>query len=285
VTYDSPTNADALAREDSGRAVEWLRHRVGEQPTGAIVLGSGWAPLVDRMEVLDRWSYREVPGLPDTTTKGHPGEIVMCRWCGVPCVVFVGRWHAYEGREAGEVALPAAIAAGLGARWTLSTNAAGGLDPEFDVGDLVVVAADLGIWCARSLSGAAATQSASVGGAVYSPHLADGLAEAAREVGVRLHRGVLAMMPGSNYESGAEIRMLRHAGASIVSMSTVPEARAAHLRGLDVAALSCVTNRAPSMLHEPLDHDDVLAALERSRDAAGRLIEAWLASMTRSRYS
>lgn len=269
----SPADATAAVSTEAAR---FLRERGIEPPAGAIVLGSGWGPLANRIDVSGRWPYRDVPGLLDCTTKGHAGEIVAGRWSGVPCVLFVGRWHGYEGRTPHEAALPAILAHALGARWILSTNAAGGMDPRLSIGDLVSVTADLVTWSPRSAFLGASGSCAEVNGPPYDPDLLDAFTRAAVSAGVPLTRGVLAMMPGPNYETAAEIAMLRRAGAHVVSMSTVPEARMAHMLGMRVAALSCVTNRVPSVYYAPLDHDHVLAALSETLSGAGRLIETWL---------
>lgn len=264
-------------------AASWLSERGVVAPVGAIVLGSGWASLVERVDVIGRWPYYDIPGLPPCSVKGHPGDFVYGRWSGVPLVVFVGRWHAYEGCEPLELALPPLLAEALGARWMLGTNAAGGIDSNLRIGDLVAVTDDLSFWATgratQRIAPDAAMCSRSIG-AAYSPRLADALSHAAQQVGIPLHRGTLAMMTGANYESAAEIAMLRFAGASVVSMSTLPEVRAARAIGLEAAAISCVTNRVPSALYERLEHDHVLGVLEHTRGRAERLIEAWLQIVT-----
>ncbi|HDS74194.1 MAG TPA: hypothetical protein ENN56_01505, partial [Firmicutes bacterium] len=218
---------DSSAAARVTTAASWLAERGVVDPMGMIVLGSGWAPLIERVEVLGRWPYSEIPGLPSCSVKGHPGDLVYGRWDGVPLIVFVGRWHAYEGRTPEDLALPPRIAKALGARWMLGTNAAGGIDSNLRVGDLVAVTDDLSFWA----TGRAMQVSGIVGdtpqhsGAPYSQRLVDALLRAAEDVGISLHRGTLAMMTGANYEAAAEIAMLRFAGASVVSMSTLPEVR------------------------------------------------------------
>jgi len=249
-----------------------------ELPVGTIVFGSGWAPLAERVEVVGRWPYTCVPGLPPTSVRGHPGEVVWGTWRGVPCLIFVGRWHVYEGRTPAEVALPGTVAAALGCQWMLSTNAAGGIAPRLRVGQLVAITDDLGIWSGYGVLPGPALRHPRERppGPVYSPELRAALSEASREANVHVEEGILAMMPGPNYETAAEIGMLRTAGASLVSMSTVPEARCARLFGVEVAALSCVTNLAPARPGTPLAHEDVLATLEATWSDAERLIETWL---------
>lgn len=265
----------------------WLRERGVDHPVGVFVFGSGWSPVVDRVEVVERWPYAEVPGLPPTSVKGHPGYLVLGVWHGLPCLLFVGRWHLYEGRTPAEVAAPSMVAAALGSRWLFCTNAAGGIAPGLRIGQLVALTDDISIWspCRRPspdadllLRGQRRSDGhnghrASTG---YSAKLLAALFDASRAADVPLEKGVLAMMPGPNYETAAEIRMLRIAGASVVSMSTVPEARCARMLGLEVAALSCVTNLTPARPGSPLSHDDVLSILDASLTEAGRLLDAWL---------
>jgi len=278
-------SATDRAESAAGSIARWLRERGVGDPRGVFVFGSGWSPLVGRVEALGRWSYRDVPGLPPTSVTGHPGDLVWCRWRGLPCLLFVGRWHMYEGRTPAEVALPSTVAAALGSRWLFCTNAAGGVAPHLQIGQLVGLTDDIALWSARwlalhgdvpwyhRLDDLSNTSSAS---AVYSASLLAALFDAARSTNVPLERGVLAMMPGPNYETAAEIGMVRAAGADLVSMSTVLEARCARLLGLEVAALSCVTNRAPARPGSPLAHDEVLTILDATLDDAGRLLDAWL---------
>lgn len=282
------TNRCAPCEDESaaGRAAGWLRGQGVERPVGAFVFGSGWSALVERVEILNRWAYPEVPGLPPTSVKGHPGDLVWGRWCEIPCLLFVGRWHLYEGRSLAEVVLPGLIAAAIGSRWLCCTNAAGGVAPHLAVGQLVALTDDLGVWSGwrlerdewesmrRRASGLPANGRPQP--SAYSPSLLAALFDAAGAANVSLEKGVLAMMPGPNYETAAEIRMLRMAGASVVSMSTVLEARCARLLGLEVASLSCVTNLALARPGSPLAHDDVLSILDETLDDAGRLLTAWM---------
>ena len=267
---------------------DWLRERGVENPVGAVVLGSGWDSLVERVQIAGRWSCEEVPGVPPTTVPGHPGEILSGTLCGVPVLLFAGRWHAYEGRAPEEVALPALLGVEMGCRWLLCTNAAGGVAPLLNVGDLVAITDDLEMcdWrTCRAPDGGRARPAWCVApgsprthgrGPAYSARLLSALSEAAVDASVRLWQGVLAMMPGPNYETPAEVRMLRLMNATVVSMSTVPEARAARALGLEVAAISCVTNCASTHSGVAVAHDQVVHACRERSDEAGRLIEAWL---------
>jgi len=201
-------------------------------------------------------------------------------------LLFVGRWHGYEGCTAQEVVLPVNVAVDLGSEWLLCTNAAGAVSPLVDVGQLVAITDDLETSSSSCLEALrcnggpsdrlAARDELAIGRPTYSPRLLAALSEAATEANVHLGRGVLAMMTGPNYETPAEVRMLLRTGATVVSMSTVPEARYAVRLGLDVAAISCVTNRAPTYPGAHVTHEEVLVACRRAQGDAAALMEKWM---------
>jgi len=267
---ESGVNADNPARvtEDARRIASWIRERIGARIEGTLVLGSGWSPVARNLSDCTCWPYEEIPGLPATTIEGHPGELVVGRWHGVHIATFAGRYHEYEGHPARTVTLSAQIACELGCSWYICTNASGGITGLYSPGDLVVIEDDLEVFPRG--------HSTPHAGSVYSPVLRDELVDAARVSGVPISSGVLAYMTGPNYESSAEVRMLRVAGATLVSMSTLPEARAAYALSLDVGAISCVTNVAQCIGGRPLRHRDVLEALEGAAEKAGRFLGAWL---------
>ena len=193
-------------------------------------------------------------------------------WRGVPCIAFVGRWHLYEGYDSDAVLLPARVAAGLGCRWLLSTNAAGGIDRRLRIGSLVVVADDVALFAPYPIT----LPEEIVRGPVYAPWIVEGLSQAAVETNVQMEPGTLGLMLGPNYETAAEIRMLAAAGVSVVSMSTVPEAREACALGLSAGALSCVTNMTPAIPEAPISHAEVLEVLNTTRGAATTVLERWI---------
>lgn len=269
-SYDTGNSALERARV----AAEWLRERGVVEPAGLIVLGSGWSGLAEMAEPIGAWDYSGIPGLPETTTPGHPGRLMNAVWHGVACVVLVGRWHVYEGHTFDEAALPGMLACALGCRWLLSTNAAGGVASHLRVGDLVLAEDDIFLWNAKGFRQHAGKRFSHI--PRYSERLENAFDRAGSAVNVRFSKGVLAMMTGPCYETPAEVGMIRAAGASVVSMSTLPESRWARLAGLDAAAVSCVTNLVPSSPLARIRHDEVLEVLEMSLGKAARLIERWL---------
>lgn len=255
-TSDARAAADAIARV-SGRP----------HHDAALVLGSGWSEIVTGL--ADPGSAvtvpaADLPGFVPPSAAGHQGTITSCLVDGVRLLTVAGRTHLYEGRGTEPVVHPAHVAAAAGARVLVLTNAAGGLRADFAVGDIVLLSDHLNLTGRSPLTGATFVDLVDA----YSPTLRAAASDAlAAASGRRPPEGIYAAMPGPQYETPAEIRMLRTLGADLVGMSTVPEVVAARGLGLDVVAASLVTNLAAGLTGDPLDHADVLAA--GSEGAAG----------------
>jgi purine-nucleoside phosphorylase len=240
-----------------------LGPRLPEPPAVALVLGSGLGGLADEVEGAVRVAAAEVPGMPVPRVPGHAGALVAGRLAGVPVLVLAGRVHTYEGYSAAEVAFATRVAAAVGCRSLLATNAAGGLNQAFQPGDLMVLTDHLNFLFDNPLRGTPAF--VDLAGA-YDPALRAAALEAAAAAGVPLRQGVYLAAAGPSYETPAEVAMFRLLGADVVGMSTVPEVIAARADGLRVAAISAITN-----VHRPggtpTSHAEVLevAALIRPR--------------------
>ena len=226
----------------------------------ALVLGSGWSDVVTGL--ADPGSAvtiapADLPGFATPAVAGHRGTVTSCLVDGVPLLSVAGRTHLYEGRGTGPVVHPAHVAAAAGARALVLTNAAGGLRDDLAVGDLVLIRDHLNLTGRSPLTGPLFVDMVDA----YSPRLRAAAADAMAAVDVgRPSEGVYAAMPGPQYETPAEINMLRTLGADLVGMSTVPETITARGLGLDVVAVSLVTNLAAGVTGQPLDHSEVLAA-------------------------
>jgi purine-nucleoside phosphorylase len=226
-------------------------------PRFAVVLGSGLRGVAADFAADAEVGYAAVPGLPPPTVTGHAGRLAVGTWAGVPAVVCCGRVHFYEGHPWPVVTRLVAVVAGLGVRSLLLTNAAGGIRPDLVPGGLMRVSAHL------KLLGPAAWRDF-VPQSPYSPRLA-GLLD---EIDPTMPAGVYAALTGPCYETPAEIRALAAAGAAAVGMSTAIEAEAAAALGLEVAAVSTITNKAAGLGDGPLSHAEV----ERTAKlAVGRL--------------
>ncbi|MCX2727335.1 purine-nucleoside phosphorylase [Thermomicrobium sp. 4228-Ro] len=249
------------------RAAE-LAAESGLAPLVFVVLGSGLGALPAGLVVEGRVVLDEVTGIAATAVPGHARELVLARWDGVPVWLCLGRYHLYQGLTAAQVAAPVAMLAKLPVRSVLLTNAAGGLNPSLNPGDLVLVRDHLAV---PSLAGqhplvppAGPVQFFSLRDA-YDPGLRSALRATAASCGVTLTEGTYAWVAGPTFETPAELRWLRLAGADVVGMSTVPEVIMARALGFRVAALSVVTNRA--VPEEPLvpTHEEVTAIGEQAR--------------------
>lgn len=239
-------------------------------PRWGIVLGSGLGALAERAEVIDCISYDEVPGLPTSRVEGHKGRFVIGKIGGEPVVLAQGRVHLYEGRSALEVTAGIRFLAACGVERIILTNAAGTLNPEFAPGEWMMIADHLNLTGTSPLIGKPDFLDVSE---AYSPRLRRHFAAVVQQVGFILREGVYAGLTGPQYETPAEIRMLRTLGADAVGMSTVLEAIQARALGLEVAGFSCLSNWAAGITGERLAHADVLRVGAGAADGFCTLLE------------
>ncbi len=245
------------------------------EPEWGIVLGSGLGPFVDAIEMQAGVSFNEVASLPASSVPGHAGRFVLGRVGGKRVLIAQGRVHLYEGRTAREVTAFVRLMAALGARRLILTNAAGTLNREFAPGGWMMLKDHLNLTGTSPLVGGPNFVDMSE---VYSAKLRAHFSAAAAEQGMRLHEGVYASLLGPQYETPAEIRMLRAIGADAVGMSTVLEAIQARALGMEVAAFSCLTNWAAEM-QATLDHGEVLAVGKRAGATLAGLLAKALAGV------
>jgi purine-nucleoside phosphorylase len=253
--------AEQPARLDALEAA--VRARTDLVPEIGIVLGSGLGELADDLEDPVAIAFADLPGWPAATAPGHVGRLLLGRLAGRPVVLLQGRFHLYEGNDPGLVVQPVLLFRKLGARAVVLTNAAGGVDPDFGPGTLMVIRDHLNLTGRSPLFGPNADE---LGNRfqdltdAWSPRLREALLAAGRAEGVELTEGVYAGLLGPQYETPSEVRMLRTLGADAVGMSTVLECIAARWVGLEVCGVSLVTNAGAGYSGEPLTHEEVLAA-------------------------
>lgn len=263
-------------------AAETIMSLHPERPSIAIVLGSGLGPMADRCEVLASIPFAEIPHFPVPTTPGHAGKLLIARVGNVPVYFMQGRYHFYEGYTTQEITFPYRVLAHLGMKQLILTNAAGGLNPDWNPGDLMVLSDHLSLFCDSPLRGAnldAFGPRFPDQTHVYDSDLRELLLETARELSVPVHAGVYAYMRGPQYETPAEIRMLRSLGADAVGMSTVPEAIVASHSGVKILALSCITNLAAGISKTPLSHKEVMEIGAQASDSSIRLLQSFLSKI------
>lgn len=255
-------------------AVGVVRRQLGSAaPRAAIVLGSGLGGLADRIEAATRIGYDRIPGFHMPGVDGHAGELVAGTLAGTPVILQSGRFHMYGGHSAATVALPVRVFAELGVDTLIVTNAAGGVNPGYAVGTMMLIRDHL------NLTGRTPLEGSTKQGEVRFPDMTEAYDtelrarahEAARRLGIPLEEGVYAGLLGPSYETPAEVRMLRTLGADAVGMSTVIEVIAARARGMRCLGISLITNPAPGATGGlRLDHADVV---DTARSAGRRLGE------------
>jgi purine-nucleoside phosphorylase len=236
-----------------------------------IVLGSGLGPLAGAVEIEREVAFADA-GLPASTVPGHAGKFVFGRLQGAPVVLMKGRVHLYEGHSAQAVTAGIRWLAGQGVRRVVLTNAAGTLNPDFPPGRWMLLADHLNLTGTSPLCGAEFIDLSTAYDAAWRAEFR----AAAAGQGMPLAEGVYAGLRGPQYETPAEIRMLRTLGADAVGMSTVLETIQARALGLPVVGLSCLTNWAAGITAEPLDHQEVLATGTQAAAAMIRLLTAVL---------
>jgi purine-nucleoside phosphorylase len=265
-----------------GELVAAVRARTALEPRVGLVLGSGLGGLADEMQVELAIPFGDLPGWPPATAPGHAGRLLFGRLAGVPAVIQQGRFHLYEGHSAGFVVQPVLLMGRLGAGVVVLTNAAGGVNPAFGAGTLMVIHDHLNLTGRHPLIG---PNDPAIGERfpdmtrVWDPDLRARLLTASKAEDVPLASGVYACLSGPSYETPAEVRMLAALGADAVGMSTVPEAIAAHWAGMRVCGISLVTNPGAGITGAQLSHAEVLAAADAAGPRLARVIARFVAEL------
>lgn len=246
-------------------------HAGNTNPEIGLILGSGLGGFVDALTDTQRFSYGEIAGLPRSGVEGHAGKLHLGKLSGVTMAIAQGRVHLYEGWSAAETAAMVRLFHQLGVKTVILTNAAGIVNANFKPGRWMLISDHLNLTRQSPLTGAATFIDQTE---VYSRELREMLKTEAAELGSpRLFEGVYAWVNGPEYETPAEIRMLRNLGADAVGMSTVAEAIQARALGMRVVALSCLTNYGAALFGHPLNHNEVVAVGKRAAGELSTLLE------------
>jgi purine-nucleoside phosphorylase len=258
--------------------LDFLRTRIQSKPRVMLVLGSGLGGLADEMDDAVRIPFGDIPGFHASTVIGHKGMVVAGRLEDVDAVAMQGRFHLYEGHSAQTAAMPIRVMAALGAETLIISNAAGGVNPEYRPGDLMIMTDHINFMWQNPLIGPVldGDQRFPDMSAPYDAGLIALAERVARANGIAPRRGVYFAVSGPSYETPAEIRMYAKLGADAVGMSTVPEVIAARAMGIRVLGISLITNAAAGMTGEPLTHEEVLLAGEEARPRFAALIRGVL---------
>src|SRR5271156_4264983 len=260
-------------------AAQSILHQTPLRPQIGLVLGTGLGSFADSLTDSTRIPFSEIPAFPCSTAIGHAGQMVIGKSGAVPVAVMQGRVHLYEGYSAQQVAFPLRVFGRMGIRSVILTNAAGGINLNYQQGALVLIRDHINLQGANPLTGPNDDRFG-----VRFPDMTHAYAkeyrtmarEEAAKLKVTLQEGIYAGLLGPSYETPAEIEYLRRIGADLVGMSTVAEVIAARHMGIKVLAISCVTNMAAGILDQVINHDEVLETGERVKGDFIALVRAVL---------
>ena len=254
-----------------------IASRAKERPRVLLVLGSGLGSLAERVEGI-RIPYEDIPHFPRVTVEGHAGYLAVGRLNGVSVAALSGRFHYYEGYGLDDVTFFVRVLASLGAKTMLVTNAAGGVNKKFKVGDLMLLTDHINFLGANPLRGANVPPGPRFPdmSTAYDPALRKIALDVAKKEKIKLRQGIYVASMGPCYETPAEIRMCRGWGADAVGMSTVPEVIVARHCGIKCIGISAITNMAAGILPQPLSHEEVIETTTRIKATFARLVQGIL---------
>ena len=245
------------------RCYESVQKRVDFTPRVALVLGSGLGDYASELRVVDELDYHEIEGFPVSTVEGHAGKFIFGYMGDVAVVCMQGRVHYYECYSMQDVVLPIRLMKMMGAEILILTNASGGINYDFNVGDLMLITGHISLFVPNPLIGA------NIGELgvrfpdmtkVYDDDLQEIIRKAAADLSIPLREGTYVQLTGPSYEAPMEIEMLRKFAGDAVGMSTVCEAIAANHMGMKICGISCISNKASGLNDKPLTHEEVKEA-------------------------
>lgn len=256
-------------------AAEYIRSKYPIEPEIGLVLGSGLGVIADMVQDGVVIPYEDIPHFPVSTVEGHAGELLLGTVSGRHVLLMKGRFHMYEGYSVETVSFPIRVMKALGVKILLVTNAAGGINTSYNVGDLMLIKDHINFTFRNPLIG---PNHSELGvrfpdmSEAYSRRLREIAKTVASEQGQKLQEGVYIGLLGPSYETPAEIRMMRTLGADAVGMSTVAEVLVARHAGIEVLGFSCISNMAAGILDQPLSHQEVMETTERVKQTFLKLI-------------
>lgn len=263
------------------KAVEYITSHITQSPSVAVVLGSGLGDFADHIVDPVEIAASSIPSYPTSSVAGHEGRLVFGKLRNksresLPLLVFKGRVHFYETGDLHSTTFPISVAKALGARYLLATNAAGGINPGFSEGDLMLIEDFINLSFLdphqhNEQSGSIPFQRKS--SSCFDKQLIEHIGSAADALGIRLQRGTYCWLKGPSYETKAEIEMLRRLGANAVGMSTVPEIVFAAELGMRVGAISLISNMAAGLSEGRLSHAEVAETASRVKEVFKALLE------------
>lgn len=264
------------------QSLQWLKDKTSLRPSIGIVLGSGLGNLVDQIVSPQRIPYQDIPNFPTSTVEGHSGNLVLGMLGSKAVMTMQGRFHYYEGYSMQTLSFPIRVMQAFGIQTLIISNAAGGLNPDFKVGDMMIITDHLNLFPEHPLRGKndprLGTRFPDMG-QVYSKRLISKALEIGDRLNIPLRQGVYAGWQGPSFETPAEYRMLHLLGADASGMSTVPEVLVARHAGIEVFGLSVITNSALSASSDPASHQEVQEAALKTQPRMTALINELIQSI------
>ena len=273
--------AEGLVKRIGG-AADSIRSRSDVEPRIAIVLGTGLGGLAEEIETETVIPYDEIPDFPVPTVESHSGRLLLGRLSGRPVVAMQGRFHRYEGYTLEQVTFPVRVMRELGAETLIVSNACGGMNPMWDVGDLMLIADHINLLVDNPLIGPNPDELGPRFPDMSEPYdlgLQRLTLDVARKEGITLRRGVYVAVPGPSLETRAEYRFLRSAGADVVGMSTVPEVIVAVHGGMKVLGMSIITDMCLPDALEPASVEEIIRVAGEAEPRLTHLIRSVVARL------
>ncbi|MBC36081.1 MAG: purine-nucleoside phosphorylase [Bacteroidetes bacterium] len=263
------------------KTVEFINTKIDQQPKIGIILGTGLGGLVEEIEIEHNLPYEEIPEFPVSTVKGHAGSLIFGKLAGVNVVAMQGRFHYYEGYEMEEVTFPVRVMKMIGVETLLVSNASGGVNPSFDVGDIMIITDHINLM-PNALIGKNYEE--------FGPRFPD-MSEAynkaiikeatkiARNNNIKIQKGVYAAVTGPTFETPAEYKYIRTLGADTVGMSTVPEVIVARHMDMTCFAVSVISDLGVEGSIVEISHDEVIEAAKNAEPKMTLIIKELLATL------
>lgn len=249
-------------------AVNYIKAQISFEPQVGMILGSGLGVLAEEVENPVVIPYSRIPNFPVSTVEGHAGQLVIGMMEGKQVLIMQGRFHYYEGYSMDELTLPVRAMKLLGIKTLIVTNAAGGVNENFHVGDLMFIRDHINMMGSNPLMGRNYEEFGPRFPDMthaYSPELIERGEKVAEKLGIPVQKGVYVAMSGPSYETPAEIKAIRRWGGDAVGMSTVPEVVVGSHMNMQVLGISCITNMAAGVLPQPLRHEEVMETAEMTK--------------------
>ena len=256
------------------KCYQCFKEKIDFTPKIALILGSGLGDYAEQADIKAVLDYKDIEGFPVSTAPGHKGRFVFGYVGGVPVVIMQGRVHYYEGYSMEDVVLPTRLMKMMGAEVLFLTNAAGGVNWQFECGDFMLINDQI----CMAPSPLIGENPDELGprfpdmSEIYSKELREVIRHTARDLDIRLREGVYIQLTGPNYESPSEVRMVRTLGADAVGMSPACEAIAANHMGMKIAGISCISNLACGVSNRPLSHAEVQETADKAAPLFTKLI-------------